>query len=84
MDSLDKRVANVETRNKVVETDKLWETSWTRRFLLAAFTYLAISCYLLVVGVPRPWLNGIVPAAAFMISTFTMPFFKKIWQRARG
>jgi len=43
------------------------------------FTYLAMGFYLSVVRVDRPWLNAIVPAVAFMLSTLTLPFLKKIW-----
>ena len=41
------------------------------------FTYLAISVYLWAIGIADPWLNSIVPAAAFMISSLTMPYFKR-------
>jgi len=64
-----------------VEIDKAWEISWTRRILLSAFTYLSIGVYLWAVKIEYPWLNAIVPATAFMISTLTMPFFKKLWSK---
>lgn len=81
---LEQRVQQIEERNNSVEVDKAWETSWIRRLLLMAFTYLAISVYLWAIEVPRPWLNGIVPAVAFMISTLTMPFFKRIWHKYKN
>ena len=80
---LEQRVRKIEKRNSGVEADKAWETSWTRRLLLTLFTYLAISVYLSAIGVENPWLNGIVPAAAFMIFTLTMPFFKPLWLKNR-
>jgi hypothetical protein len=76
---LEQRVQAIENRNQKVADDKAWETSWTRRGLLALFTYLAISLYLNAIDIPKPWLNAIVPAVGFMISTLTMPFFKKVW-----
>ena len=79
--NLEQRVQKIEERNKVVEADKEWETSWTRRILLTLFTYLAIGIYLWVIEISQPWLNAIVPAVAFMISTLTMPWFKKVWLR---
>lgn len=79
MDSLEQRLQAIEERNKKVELDKAWETSWARRLLLTLFTYLAVSLYLVAINIPRPWLNAIVPTVAFMISTLTMPFFKKLW-----
>ena len=79
--NLKKEVDEIKKRNKLVEADKAWETSWTRRILLIFFTYLAIGIYLQVINIPKPWLNAIVPAVAFMLSTFTMPWFRKMWER---
>ncbi len=76
---LESIVRNIERRNKKVELDKAWELSHSRRFLLTLFTYLAIGFYLQVIKVTKPWLNAIVPAIAFMLSTLTLPFFKKLW-----
>jgi len=80
---LEQRIQKIEERNADVTTDKAWEISWVRRLLLTLFTYLAVSIYLWVIWVGNPWLNGIVPAAAFMISTLTMPFFKNLWLKNR-
>ena len=77
--SLESRVARIEARNKNVELDKAWEVSWTRRLLLTLFTYLALGLYMWAIDIPRPFLNSIVPAVGFMISTFTMPWLKAKW-----
>lgn len=77
--SLEMRIRKIESRNQKVESEKAWETSITRRALLALFTYLAIGFYLQAIRVPDPWLNAIVPAAAFMLSTLSLPFFKELW-----
>ncbi|HEY4497035.1 MAG TPA: hypothetical protein VI432_02705 [Candidatus Paceibacterota bacterium] len=79
MKDIERKIQVIENRNKRVEVDKAWETSWTRRFLLMAFTYLAIGTYMWAISVPKPWLNAVIPAVAFMLSTLTMPFFKKWW-----
>ncbi|NYZ80096.1 hypothetical protein H0N95_02490 [Candidatus Micrarchaeota archaeon] len=76
---LEQRVKKIEERNRKVEADKAWETSWARRFLVMAFTYLAIGFYLQAISVAEPWLNAIIPTAAFLLSTLTIPFFKKQW-----
>ena len=83
MENFEQRLDKIEQRNKGVETDKAWETSWTRRTLLFLFTYIAIGTYLWAIEVSRPWLNAIVPAVGFMISTLTMPFFKQLWLRTK-
>lgn len=82
MKTIEERLVIIEERNTRVETDKAWETSWTRRGLLMLFTYLAIGIYLWAIGVNKPWLNAIVPAVGFMLSTLTLPIFKKVWLRA--
>lgn len=78
---LEKEVEKIKERNRRVEADKAWELSVVRRILLLVFTYLAIGIYLKAIDVPRPWLNAVVPAVAFMFSTLTLPFFKKLWLR---
>lgn len=81
LDDLEKRVSKIEERNKTVELNKTWETSFTRRVLLLIFTYLAIALYLkFIVGI-NPWINAIVPAVGFLLSTLTLPFFKKLWEK---
>ena len=79
MEKLEEKIQKIEERNQQVEADKAWETSWTRRILLTIFTYLAIAVYMWAIDILRPWLNAVVPAVAFMLSTLTMPFFKKLW-----
>lgn len=79
MENLEQKIKKIEERNQRVEVDKAWETSWTRRALLTLFTYLAIGVYIWAMDIPRPWLNAVVPAVAFMLSTLTMPLFKKVW-----
>ncbi len=78
---LEREIEIIKGRNRRIESDKQWETSYTRRFLLMLFTYLAIGFYLLAIKVPEPWLNAIVPAIAFMLSTLTLLFFKRLWLR---
>jgi len=80
--SLEKRVAAIEARNARVESDKAWETSFARRALLVLFTYAAVGFYLQAIRVPEPWLNAIIPALAFLLSTLTLPFFKEQWLNA--
>jgi len=78
---LKKRITALEARNRKVETNKKWETSYTRRVLLFLFTYIAIGLYMWAIAVPRPWLNAIVPSVGFLLSTLTLPYFKNWWLR---
>lgn len=79
METIEQRIQKIEDRNVKVEDDKAWETSIARRLLLVLFTYLAVGIYLWSIKIERPWLNAIVPATAFLISTLTMPLFKSLW-----
>lgn len=79
--NLEARITRIEQRNRKVESDKSWETSFTRRGLLILFTYLSIGTYMNFIQIPNPWLNAIVPAVAFFLSTLTLPFFKNLWQK---
>jgi hypothetical protein len=80
---LEKRVAAIEGRNARVESDKAWETSFARRGALVLFTYIAVGAYLAAIGVQDAWLNAIVPAVAFMLSTLSLPYLKRIWLSSR-
>ncbi len=80
----EERIDQIETRNRRVELDKAWETSFTRRGLIALFTYLSLGIYLWAIGIPRPWFNAIVPTLGFLISTLTMPWIKKLWIKRQG
>ncbi len=79
IDELEKRLDGIESRNKKVEADKAWETSWTRKILVAIFTYLAIALYLKYIVHVEPWINAIVPTVGFLLSTLTLSWFKNFW-----
>ena len=81
IEDLKKEIQEIKTRNKQVAVDKAWETSLTRKLLLIIFTYFAISLYLNAINIKDPWLNAIVPALAFFLSTLTLPFFRSIWEK---
>ncbi len=76
---LEERIEKIEKRNRNVEIDKAWETSYTRKIVLIIFTYLSIGFYMNAINVSDPWLNAIIPSLGFLLSTLTLPFFKKIW-----
>ena len=83
MDSkqLTSEVEEIKKRNRRVEADKAWETSWTRRVIIIVLTYFVIVIFFFFAGLPDPLVNSIVPALAFAISTFSLPLIKKYWIR---
>lgn len=78
---LEKRIEAIEFRNKKVESDKAWDTSWTRKILVALFTYLSIALYFQYILEIDPWLNAIVPTVGFLLSTLSLSFFKNLWRK---
>ncbi len=77
------RLAAIQARNRRVEADKAWELSWTRRLILAAFTYVAVLAILLWIRAPQAEWVALVPAVAYLISTLTLGFAKKWWLKNR-
>lgn len=78
---LEKRISVIEQRNKLVEINKAWEVSKTRRFLLFIFTYFSIGIYMTFIHIDKPWLNAVIPSLGFMLSTLSLPFIKNIWSK---
>lgn len=76
---LEIEIEQIKERNKRVEREKSWETSWTRKIIISALTYLVISLFFLFAGISEPFVNSIVPAIAFILSTLSVPFIKKFW-----
>ena len=76
---IEKEIDKIKKRNKMVEADKSWETSIFRRITIALMTYLIIVLFLWIIKIPTYWLNALVPTAAFIISTFSLPILKKWW-----
>ena len=74
---LKREIERIKERNKRVELDKAWERSWTRRILIAVITYLVILAFLYSIGAPYPSLSALVPMAGFILSTLTIPVFKR-------
>lgn len=76
---LEEEIKRIKERNKRVEADKSWETSKTRKILIFIFTYIVVVSFFLFANIPNPLINSIVPAVAFVLSTLTLSFFKKLW-----
>jgi hypothetical protein len=79
IEDLKKELDEIKARNKRVEADKAWEISWTRKLLILILTYIVIVIFFLVAKLPDPFVNAVVPSVAFVLSTLTVPLFKKWW-----
>jgi hypothetical protein len=76
---LEKRIENIEKRNKRVEGDKAWETSSLRKILIIVLTYIFAVLYLKVADTTNPFLGAVVPTVGFYLSTQTLSIIKRQW-----
>ena len=84
MDELEKRIESIEKRNKKVETDKAWETSWTRRVCIMILTYIIVIIYSYIVrNYYNILLSSLVPVIGFTLSTLSLKLIRKIWENNR-
>lgn len=79
LQELQQEIESLKERNRRVEADKAWETSLARKILILALTYSVIVIFFLTAGLPNPFINAIVPALGYFLSTLTIPAFKKWW-----
>ncbi len=83
MKELEKRITDIENRNKKVEGDKAWETSNLRKFLIVILTYIFAVLYLTIADTTNPFLGAVVPCAGFFSTTQTLSLIKKKWLSKR-
>lgn len=72
-------IEDVVERNNKVEANKAWETSKTRRFVIAVITYIVATFFMWRIGVTEPFVNALVPTGGYILSTLSLMFIKKIW-----
>ena len=76
---LELEIEKIKIRNKKVETEKAWETSWVRKMMIVGLTYFVVAIFFIFIGNSNPLENAIVPSGAFILSTLSGPFIKKWW-----
>ncbi len=77
--NISKDVEKIKRRNIRVESDKAWETSWTRRIIITIITYVVISVFLVYIESENPFAIALIPSMGYLLSTLSMPVFKKFW-----
>ena len=69
---LENEIAKIKERNKRVELDKAWETSWTRRICIMILTYIVVIIYSYVIKeFGNIFLSSLVPVIGFTLSTLS-------------
>lgn len=79
IEEIKKEIQEIKERNRKVEKDKAWETSWTRKILVAILTYIVVVLFFIFAHLPKPFINAIVPTLGFLLSTLSVSFAKKLW-----
>lgn len=79
---LEKEIENIKQRNKRVELDKKWETSWTRKLCICILTYIVVIIYSYMVrNYDNIFLSSLVPVIGFTLSTLSLRYIRKIWEK---
>jgi len=76
---LQEEIKTIKQRNKKVENDKAWETSFFRKLVIFVLTYFVIVLFMYFAKINNAFINAIVPAIGFLLSTLTLPIIKKWW-----
>ena len=79
---LENEIVKIKERNKKVELDKAWETSFTRKLCICILTYIVVVIYShLINKVSNIWLSSLVPVIGFTLSTFSLKIVRNMWEK---
>ncbi|MBE5820317.1 MAG: hypothetical protein E7310_05860 [Clostridiales bacterium] len=81
---LEKEILKIKERNKRVELDKAWETSWSRRICICILTYIVVIVYSNMIKTSSSiWFSSLVPVIGFTLSTLSLKVVRNIWEKGR-
>lgn len=79
--NIEKEIREIKERNKRVEKDKEWETSWTRRICIMILTYIVVIIYsYLIRKTNNIFFSSLVPVIGFTLSTLSLRLVRKNWE----
>ena len=79
---LEKEIEQIKKRNKRVELDKAWETSFLRKFCICTLTYIIVVIYSIIIkNNGSVFLSSLVPVIGFILSTLSLKFARKMWEK---
>jgi hypothetical protein len=82
--NVEQEIKAIKHRNKKVELDKRWETSWTRRVVICVLTFVVVLAYNLAIQSNiNIFLSSLVPVIGFFLSTLSLGAIRKVWERKR-
>lgn len=77
--NIEERINTIEQRNKRVELEKAWETSFIRKVLITGCTYIVMICVMYVLDNKTPYASAVIPTLGFLLSTATFSSIKRVW-----
>lgn len=81
---LNYEIEEIKKRNKRVELDKAWETSFLRKICICILTYIVVITYsYLVRNYDNIFLSSLVPVIGFTLSTLSLKYIRIIWEKNR-
>ena len=79
---LEREIKEIKNRNKKVELDKAWETSWTRKLCIIILTYIFVVLYSFTINkINNIFLSSLVPVIGFTLSTLSLNAIRKVWEK---
>lgn len=82
---LELEIEKIKERNRKVELDKAWETSFIRRVCICILTYIVVVIYSFMINkVSNIWLSSLVPVIGFTLSTLSLKLVRNIWEKNRN
>ena len=79
---IENEIKKIQERNKRVELDKAWETSWTRKICIMILTYIVVIIYsYLIRKYDYIVLTSLVPVIGFTLSTLSLKVVRKFWEK---
>ncbi len=81
-EELNNEIELIKERNKRVEKDKKWETSWTRRICIMILTYIVVVIYTFITSkINNVFLSSLVPVIGFTLSTLSLSVVREFWDK---
>lgn len=82
LNNLEQEISEIKERNKRVELDKKWETSYTRKLCICILTYIVVVSYSYITkNYDNIYLSSLVPVIGFSLSSLSLKFIRKIWEK---
>ncbi len=76
---IENELSLIKQRNQKVEADKAWERSSYRIFSIVIITYIVAVFLMYELKIENYYLNALIPAIGYFLSTQSLPMIKKYW-----